>query len=249
MAKQSTPTNCSEPRTFSDAYLRIVTVAREGKRAVSEHLVQAVWYDRLFDREALRTSEGQRVRVVSPGWWNHAEGPDFRGAQIAFGDTTRTGDIEVHLDHAAWRAHGHHLDPRYDNVLLVVVLEPRPPASLPLTSSGRAIPCLLLGNYVDDAIYNLPELAESGDGEADASLGRGYCAAIAQAHGAGRVAEFASLAGEWRMLNKARAVRERMERVGVDQAVYEAFMAACGYSRYKHHFRAVAQQLPYERVV
>jgi hypothetical protein len=37
--------------------------------------------------------------------------------------------------------------------------------------------------------------------------------------------------------------------VGTDQAVYEAFMAACGYSRYKHHFRAIAQQLPYERVV
>lgn len=233
---------------FRDAYARLVSVAREGKRAVSEQLVQAIWYDQLFDAASLVTTEGQRVRVISPGWWNRSEGPDFRGAQIAFGDTTRAGDIEIHLDHAAWRAHGHHLDPRYDNVLLVVVLEPKPPSFLPLTSSGRAIPCLLLGKYVDESIYNLPDLADSGDGEVDASLGRGYCSAIALAHGAGRVRDFVTLAGEWRMLNKARAIRERMERVGVDQAVYEAVMTACGYSKYKHHFRAIAQQLPYERV-
>ncbi|MCC6793718.1 MAG: DUF2851 family protein [Candidatus Hydrogenedentes bacterium] len=234
---------------FRDAYARVMTVAREGKRAVSEHIIQAVWYDQLFKTDALLTTEGQRVRVVSPGWWNHSEGPDFRGAQIAFGDTVRTGDIEVHLDHAAWRAHGHHLDPRYDNVLLVVVLEPKPPATLPLTSVGRPIPCLLLGNYVDESVYNLPDLAEPGNGEVDATLGRGYCAAIAQAQGVARIRDFTMLAGEWRMLNKARAIRERMERVGIDQGLYEAFMAACGYSRYKHHFRAMAQQLPYERVV
>ncbi|NUM53374.1 MAG: DUF2851 family protein [Candidatus Hydrogenedentes bacterium] len=238
-----------DARVFRDAYARLVTVAREGKRAVSEQIIQAIWYDQLFDADALVTTEGQRVRIVSPGWWNHSEGPDFRGAQIEFGGTTRTGDIEIHLDHAAWRAHGHHLDPRYDNVLLVVVLEPKPPAALPLTSTGRAVPCLLLGNYVDESIYNLPDLAEAGNGEVDVSLGRGYCAGIAQAHGAGRVRDFVMLAGEWRMLNKARAIRERMDRVGVDQAVYEAFLTACGYSRYKHHFRAIAQQLPHERVV
>jgi hypothetical protein len=30
--------------------------------------------------------------------------------------------------------------------------------------------------------------------------------------------------------------------------VYESFLAACGFSRYKHHFKAMAQQLPYDRV-
>ncbi len=249
MASGSAATSSDAPRAFSDAYNRLVTVAREGKRAVSEQLVQAIWYDQLFNSESLLTTEGQRIRVVSPGWWNHSEGPDFRGAQIEFGSSTRAGDIEIHLDHAAWRQHAHHLDARYDNVMLVVVLDRKPPASLPLTSAGRAVPCLLLGNYLDESVYNLPDMSESGGGEMDVSLGRGYCAAITQAQGAGRVGDFAALAGEWRMLNKARAIRERMERVGTDQAVYEAFMAACGYSQYKHHFRAIAQQLPYERVV
>lgn len=234
---------------FSDAYARLVSVAREGKRAVSEQLVQAIWYDQLLNTDSLQTTEGQRVRVVSAGWWNRTEGPDFRGAQIAFGETVRTGDIEIHLDHAAWRQHGHHRDPRYDNVILVAVLDSKPPVSLPVTSSGRAIPCLLLAAYIDASTYSLPELAEGGDGEVDVTLGRGYCAAVAQAHGQGRVREFVLLAGESRLLNKARALRERIERVGADQAVYEAFMAACGYSRYKHHFRSIAQQLPYERVV
>ena len=49
------------------------------------------------------------------------------------------------------------------------------------------------------------------------------------------------------MLNKARAIRERINRVGTEQALYEDFLSACGYSHFKHHFRAVARHLPYER--
>lgn len=239
----------SDDRVFTDAYARFATVAREGAERVSELLVQSIWYDQLFSPDNLVTSEGQPIRVISAGWWNRSEGPDFFRAQIQFGDTLRTGDIEVHLDHASWRQHGHHLDPRYDNVILVVVLEKSGPNALPVTSSGRAIPCLLLGHYVEDGVFDLPELADTAEHAVDGSLGRGYCAAIARAHGPQRVHDFVSQAAEWRMLNKARALRERIDRVGMNQALYEAFLAACGYSRYKHHFRVLAQQLPYDRAI
>ncbi|MDZ4857531.1 MAG: DUF2851 family protein [Candidatus Hydrogenedentes bacterium] len=234
---------------FSDSYLRFVSVAREGTRPVSEMVIQAIWYDQLFPGDALVTTAGQAIHIHSPGWWNRSEGPDFRGAQIQFGDTIRSGDIEIHLDHAAWKQHGHHRDPRYDQVLLVVVLETLPPSSQPVTSSGRAIPCLLLGNYVDTALLNLPELGEPDEDRIGTPLGRGYCAAIAEAHGVDRVRDFVTHAAESRMLAKARAIRERAERAGFDQAVYESFMTACGYARYKQHFQLMARQLPYERVV
>mgnify|MGYP003520372778 CR=1 FL=1 len=48
-------------------------------------------------------------------------------------------------------------------------------------------------------------------------------------------------------MNKMRAIRERMDWAGADQAVYEAVLYACGFSKFKQHFRAVARHLPYDR--
>ena len=31
-------------------------------------------------------------------------------------------------------------------------------------------------------------------------------------------------------------IRERMEKAGVEQGIYESFLAACGYAHFKHHF-------------
>lgn len=239
----------SYPAHFSDDYARFSSVVREGRRTVSEHLIQMVWYDQLFSSDGLQTSEGKPLRIISPGWWNRAEGPDFKGAQVAFGDTVRTGEIEIHLDHGAWTRHGHHIDERYDGVILVVVLDTKPPKSLPMTSQGRAIPCLLLGRYVNAGVYDLPEVDDIEEAEFAPLSEHGYCAALAHSYGTQHIQRFIHLAGEWRLLNKARSLRERIERVGADQAVYESFMAACGYSRYKHHFRSLADQLPYERVI
>jgi len=234
---------------FRDDYARFVTVAREGTAAVSEMTVQALWYDQEFSSDSLVSTEGQALRVLSPGWWNRSEGPDFRGAQIQFGDAVRSGDVEIHLDHAAWRQHGHHLDPRYDQVMLVVVLDAKPPSSLPRTSKDRPIPCLLIGNYIDAEALRVSGAGERGAYADEPALGLGYCAEIAKTHGVDRIREFVVQAAESRMLGKSRAIRERAERVGMNQSVYESFMAACGYARFKHEFRTIAQQLPYERVV
>ena len=75
----------------------------------------------------------------------------------------------------------------------------------------------------------------------------GHCAGVVEAYGSERLTELLHLAGEWRMLFKARAMRERMERIGEDQAVYEALLYACGFAHFKHHFKVVARQLPFER--
>jgi len=38
--------------------------------------------------------------------------------------------------------------------------------------------------------------------------------------------EFVHLASEWRMLNKARELRNRMNRIGADKALYEMLLYA-----------------------
>jgi len=241
-------TEVHEPHRDVRKYAQLFACVRERNERVPEQVVQCIWYDQLFTADSLRTTDGMALRVISPGWWNEAEGPDFRGAQIQFGDTVRTGDVEIHMDHGGWRQHGHHTDPRYDNVILEVVLSTRPPANPTLTASGRRVACLLLADHLDSDLQQVAQSVAGGDYPNGVAMAEGYCAALSRERGAEHIHQFLLLAGEWRLLQKARALGERMTRVGPDQAIYEALLTACGYSRFKHHFAAVARSLPYERI-
>lgn len=235
---------------FSERYGRMRTLAgevREHEPALPEYALQCVWYDHLFSEDGLATEEGHRLRVISPGWWNTQEGPDFRGAQVEFNGEVFTGDVEIHTEQSGWRAHGHHLDARYDGVILHVVLHAGAGAP-PITSEGRLIPTLTLDRRLDGDLRLLSELGPPEDYPYEAEASSGACAALAAEHGLEPLAQFLELAGEWRMLNKARALRQRMEHAGADQALYEDLMYACGFGRFKHHFRAIARHLPYDRV-
>jgi hypothetical protein len=236
--------------SFSDRYgkLRELRAAvRETADPVREEVVQCIWYDQIFDAHSLRTDTGVAIKVVSPGWWNHSEGPDFKSAQIEFNGKLRAGDIEIHLDHGAWKQHGHHLDPRYDDVMLVAVLDTQPPATPPLTSKGRRIPVLLLANYIRDDIQTLATQVNVDAYPFDAAATPGRCNAMLDSFGSDRMEHLLNLAGDWRILAKAKHLEERSRRAGISQALYEGVMTACGFSRFKYQFRVLAEQLPYER--
>jgi len=242
------------PRQFAETYLSLLDrkerdqAGEAGQPAISEHAVQCLWYDQAFGARALRTLEGQRIEVVSPGFWNQHAGPDFLSAQIAFNGELHGGDVEIHLAASGWKAHGHHLDPRYDKVILHVVLDGSGAPGDVLTSEGFAIPTLVVGEHVDEPA--VAELAMYGDAPGEVRpMDHGACSALLPEQGEGPLLDALRLAAEWRMLNKARAIRLRLERAGPDQALYEMLMYAAGVSAFKHHFQAIARHLPYERAV
>jgi hypothetical protein len=241
----------AEFRMFPEEYgrlrLLVSSVREDPPQPVPEIVLQCVWYDQLFDDEGLATDEGAPLRIVSPGWWNHAEGPDFRDAQLEFGGVLHTGDVEIHLNHAAWTQHGHHRDSRYNGVILVVTLQPPGSFPPPLRSDGGRIATLAIEPRLNEDLGALRDRLPLDD-FASIPSAPGRCLVLSDEAGAQKIINIVLLAGAWRMLNKARALRERMDRVGGDQAVYETFMSACGYSHFKHHFRAVAQQFHYQRV-
>lgn len=235
---------------FSEEYERFRRAEHVEDRPspVPEDVLQSVWYDQLFSDDNLQTDDGRPLRVLSAGWWNRAEGPDFRDAQIELGPHALTGDVEVHVHHGAWHEHHHQHDERYDNVVLEVVLECEPPTQPPVTSGGKRVPCLLLRNYLTSEVERLAEDLLTDDGALTAELGPGHCAAMAEAYGVDHAKRLLMLAGEWRVLARARRLRERIDHVGPAQAAYEAFLEACGFSRFKEHFVAVARAIPYDRV-
>lgn len=99
-----------------------------------EDLLQFIWEQQLFDRHALRTTDGKAVEVIDPGRIQRDSGPDLLGAQLRIDGQRWAGTVEVHLRSSEWNAHGHQHDDAYENVVLHVVYEHDAEVS---TASGR----------------------------------------------------------------------------------------------------------------
>lgn len=85
----------------------------------------ARWAAGAWAGQTLHTERGDIYNVVYQGRRGGGAGPDFRDAVLVRADGSRIyGDVELHLRAASWHAHGHDSDPRYDGVVLHVVLAP-----------------------------------------------------------------------------------------------------------------------------
>lgn len=84
---------------------------------LTEKHIQALWWQQKYFKN-LKTAAGQPITILSPGIWNSEAGPDFVKAHIKVGEHELRGDVEIHLHDESWVQHGHHADPRYDNVVL-----------------------------------------------------------------------------------------------------------------------------------
>ncbi len=93
---------------------------------IYEHEIQRIWAEQDFDSSGLKTVDGKKIEVFSPGWWNQGQGPDFEAARLSIGDDFFYGSVEVHLQSSGWKAHGHNRNPAYDQVILHVVLYHQP---------------------------------------------------------------------------------------------------------------------------
>lgn len=85
----------------------------------------------------LPLSDGGLVQVVFPGHPGGSMGPDVHDAVLSFSSSLypasdgeaqaglpekQIGDVEFHIRASDWEGHQHHIDPRYNSVILHVVL-------------------------------------------------------------------------------------------------------------------------------
>jgi hypothetical protein len=107
----------------------------------------------------MTAADGRQIEVLDAGTLNLHSGPDFLGAKIRIGPKVFFGDVEFHRTEAEWSTHGHDADPRYNRVILHVVLEP---CSAPAvrTACGREVPNLVLSRTLDEPSELLHRRAE-----------------------------------------------------------------------------------------
>lgn len=122
---------------------------------IHERFLRHIWSRQYIEHATLSTTDRQKIRVIDVGTLNLDGGPDFRDAIVRIGATTYHGDVEIHRTVAGWHQHGHFNDPRYNKVILHVVLEQGPDPSPTFVFSGRHIPVLVLEPFLGDSIRTL----------------------------------------------------------------------------------------------
>ncbi len=104
----------------------------------------------------LPLSNGNICRLLHTGRPGGPQGPDIRDAVLAFEPGQQmSGDVEFHIRCSDWYVHQHHTDPRYNNVILHVVLiydSPRPI----LRQDGQAVPVCSLNDIAPESHASLP---------------------------------------------------------------------------------------------
>ncbi len=91
---------------------------------ISERYLQRVVHSLLSDPAVIRTTkQGKRLQILSPGVINTHEGPDFLDLAFMLNSQLIIGDAEFHKKSSDWEKHAHSSDPRYDKVILHIVLE------------------------------------------------------------------------------------------------------------------------------
>jgi len=122
---------------------------------IHERFLRHIWNRQYLRHEELQTSDGHPLRVLHAGHLNSDGGPDVRDAVLQIGRVTYHGDVEIHRTVVDWIHHQHHEDPRYNKVVLHVVLERPSGVGVTLVSSGRHIPVLVLEPFLSESIHTL----------------------------------------------------------------------------------------------
>lgn len=192
---------------------------------VSERLLQNIWHHQRLLRDQLRTLDGQPVRVLHPGFWNHEAGPDFRGAMVQIGDEpARSGDVEIDLRTGGWHAHGHDRNPRFENVILHVVWEPGDVSKIP----G---PTLALERFLDSPVIELMGWHGSESAKAWPAALAGRCCAPLSELSEEKRTELLQQAACVRFQTKANQFQTRARQAGWEQALWEGIFRGLGYKQ------------------
>ena len=231
-----------------------------------EHVI-GIWLGELHPERRFTAHGGQEVRVLAAGRRNRHDGPDFLDATVVIDGALRRGSIEVHVREGDWRRHRHHLNERYDDVVLHVCLyaEGRPAGGRPAGGGPRAggglraaggprvgggpraggPPLLVLATQMQEPLRRAWARAR----QPRSPL---RCRSAAVRPDPHHAEAMIALAAAERFERKCARLEARWEQLAADmtdagafrQMVYEAFARAAGYGGNEDAFERLAQSVP-----
>ena len=210
---------------------------------IDEHFVQTVWDEQRFFDFDLKSTDGRSIQVLKPGFWNSDEGPDFVHAELLIDGDLHAGDVEIHINSSGWYNHKHHLDPRYNRVILHVVYLNDDINLRTRLQNGKRIPTLEILNRLDAPIGDLfDERKESQETSTNECRVTGKTLKIED------VQSLFDQLGQEQLLEKANVMRTQIVGVDFEQLLYQGIMEALGYTKNSTPFRELAQRVPLSEI-
>lgn len=235
------PTSLHQLYAHTALDTQIAETAANLQSGMPEKLVRCLWFDARWRPPVLRTQTGQTVTVHHPGRWNMLAGPDFQQAVIAFDSGERQrGDVEIHRHASGWTAHRHHLDSRYNDVMLHVFLWNDRQTTEIIRADGQAVPQVVLADWLPHALptYQADIVLEDYPYKHAPLPGRCY-ETLRQCEPQ-TVQQLLNRAGDVRLQNRVQRWSQRAADVGLGQTMYEAIMRALGSTGHRQHFQQLA---------
>lgn len=201
---------------------------------LSERHIQAMWFEQKYFRH-LKSARGEVIEVISPGIWNAEAGPDFLKAHLKIGSKTYRGDIEIHLNDSSWYQHQHHVDARYDQVVLHLSFW-QPASKQPIkTKAGLEVVQAYLEPYLTIPPARIVQLIDLDLYPYKEFVGSGKCAqAVFRGMSEDSLRAFFRSAAEWRLLQKRKHLHAYAESPEWELAVGMAM--ALGYRHNAKNF-------------
>ena len=208
----------------------------------SERHLQILWLEQKTFLPLLSATK-QPIEVIHPGNWNHGPGPDFLQAHLRIGGIDYHGAVEIHLVDRGWVQHGHAIDPRYEEVILHISLEPPQIEHNLFTQSGRCIERAYLGSFLRAPLQTLLQAIDLDLYPSPSCTQPGFCAAgLFDTLDSADTRSFFHSAALWRLRQK----RAFLASWTPDIAMQCAIGIALGLG-YKHNARALARLFLYLR--
>jgi hypothetical protein len=201
---------------------------------IAEIAISKAWHERAIPDE-LVTTDGRPVRVIHHGTWTHGLGPDFRDAMIEFdGKSLVTGSVEAHLETSGWRNHGHDSDPRYNDVILHLVLRHGDTNARRL--DGAIVPTVVVPEEVVRR-FTTPEVDWS-------RFGGATCAEQLARESPAAVRQIIWRLGDIRLSAKSARLEARLSATEPAEILYQEIWDGLGFSSNREPMRLVATTMP-----
>jgi hypothetical protein len=244
---------------FSDVYRKLshlysASCVREDEVfRVPEKTIRCVWNDQLFKTSRLRTTGGEPLEILFPGFWNFGAGPDFSKAVIRVNKKTYEGDVELHVYGTDWKAHRHSANPDYDRVVLHVFMwkdrKQRPGAGPPAHRStgardGAHFFELELKDVLAHGVLDLTHRLDFDNYPVFNTFNCGRCHEPMGRLPEKQLTALLQSAGDARILAKMHRLDDGIILNGYEQTAYEGTATALGYPANKRPFQILAERLP-----
>ncbi len=206
---------------------------------IDEVFVQKLWHEQRFFDTNMESIDRRAIRVLKPGVWNHNEGPDFMHAEVEIDGKLHVGDVEIHVQSSEWYAHKHHLNSRYNRVILHAVFFNDDFNLRTRLQNNRRVPTLELLKWV------AVDTGDLHDDTQDAATADGLCRVTGKQLNIEVLKGVFESLGRERFLEKTESMRLLRTRLDFEQLLYESIMEALGYQRNSKALRELAQHVPF----